>query len=418
MDLFLVHALLMLVYALIVLVQDIGGRHLRRFDVSTSYAFLLLITSAAHFVALSGLTDDPWFFRKYYSAELSGQAIFIFNLGSVLILEIMHLFIKEKDNPDSEGTDKLKIRFWPIFFASISIFILVNFLNPLIWSMGSVGSFFSLIVQGSILLLSFIAHSTRRNIVVALLYTLFLSVWALQYSYLRMAILIPWVAYLSGDIMASQSLYKVHNYSKWAIVLMILVFPPLFTFLGNKRAELYGGEKLSASVNWLYGNQEVEGQSVTSRLSIIPQVGSIIMLTRKNGYYNGETLEYFKYVFIPRFIWRDKPLIKQGQWFAVEIGNAYYNRRGIANNSVNMTVPGEFYLNFGWPGLVLGCLLFGWIIAMVWNATDYNSLYGWVFRFYLIFLGLFSLGADLQVIPTLVAYLILYKSLIWVSRVF
>ncbi|MBX2943816.1 MAG: hypothetical protein KF860_15870 [Cyclobacteriaceae bacterium] len=417
-DMFLVHVILMLAYAALILAQDIGGRNLKRFDVSTTYAFLLLITNVAHMVVLSGLSDDPWFFTKSYSEELSGKAIFVFNMGSVVILEALRFFIKIDNNLSPTQVRSLQLKFWPVFLISAGIFSLSNFINPLLWSVGSVGSFISLIVQGSILLLSFIAHSTKRNIIVVLLYTVFLSVWALQYSFLRMTILIPWVAYLSGDIIASGSLYKIHSYSKGVVILAFLIFPPLFTFLGNKRSDLYGKEKLSASVNLLSSNQELEGQSITSRLSIIPQVSNIILLTRKNGFYNGETLSYFKYVFIPRFIWPDKPLIRQGQWFAVEIGNAYYNKQGKANNSVNMTVPGEFYLNFGWTGLIMGCLLFGGVMATIWNVTDYNSLYGWVFRFYLIFLGLFSLGADLQVVPTLVAYVILYKALLFVGRFF
>lgn len=417
-DMYLIHVILMLAYATLILAQDIGGRNLKRFDVSTTYAFLLLITSAAHIMALSGLSDDLWFFTKSYSEELSGKAIFVFNLGSVVILESMRFFIKTDNSLRPTQASNLQLKFWPVFLISVTIFSLSNFVSPLLLAVGAVGSFVSIVVQGSILLLSFIAHSTKRNIFIVMLYTIFLSVWALQYSFLRMTILIPWVAYLSGDIIASRSLYKVHRYSIIAVILALLIFPSLFTFLGNKRTALYGKEKLSASVNLLSRDQELEGQSITSRLSIIPQLSNIILLTRKNGFYNGETLDYFKYVFIPRFIWPDKPLIRQGQWFAVEIGNAYYNKQGKANNSVNMTVPGEFYLNFGWPGLVMGCLLFGWVMAAIWNVTDYDSLYGWVFRFYLIFLGLFSLGADLQVIPTLVAYVILYKALLFVGRFF
>lgn len=415
-DVFLIHVILMFAYAVLTLVSDIGGRNLRRFDVSTTYAFLLLITSAAHIVALSGLSDDPWFFTKFYSEELSGNAIFIFNAGSIVILETMRFFIRSEDSLGSSQARNLKLKFWPIFLGSLTIFIASNYIGTFLGAIGSIGSFIAIIVQGSILLLSFIAHSTRKNVWVILLYTVFLSVWALQYSYLRMTILIPWVAYLSGDIIASRSLYRIHPYSKWMVVMALIVFPPLFTFLGNEREELYGKEKLSASVNALSLEQNVEGQSITSRLSIIPQMSNILLLTRKNGFYNGETLDYFKYVFVPRFIWPDKPLIRQGQWFAVEIGNAYYNKQGKANNSINMTVPGEFYLNFGWPGLVAGCFLFGWLMAAIWNATDYNTLFGWVFRFYLIFLGLFSLGADLQIIPTLVAYVILFKVFSFVGR--
>lgn len=404
----------MLLYSSSLLIEDLTGSRIKRFDVSTAYTFLLMITSLSHLIALFGLSDNPFYFTRFYSPFISNKAIFIFNLGSIITIETMRRFLKAEGYEYEHQLASEKFQFWLIFIISLSIFAVAQIFSQRLLSLGLFGSFIIWIVQGSVLLLSFLAHLKNRHVVIVLLYTLFLSVWALQYAYLRMEILIPWVAYLTGNILASRSIKGLHFYSKVIIVAGFIIFPPLFTFLGENREKLWGRDKLNLSVQALDQEQNIEGQTFMSRLSIIPQISHIIRLTEKNGYYEGKTLNYLGYVFIPRFIWPEKPLIRQGQWFALEIGNAYKDRQGRINNSINMTVPGEFYLNYGWAGLVFGCIVFGWLIAWIWKQTNYHSLYGWVFRFYLIFLGLFSLGADLQIVPTLIAYWVIYKLIIFI----
>jgi len=109
-------------------------------------------------------------------------------------------------------------------------------------------------------------------------------------------------------------------------------------------------------------------------------------------------------------LWPDKPLIQIGAWFALEIGIGSKTSLGTANNSINMTVAGELYLDFGWIGVILGSLLFGAFLAILWNSTRfYSSVYnitGTIFGGYLIILATGSY-ADLQVLVTLLStYLI------------
>jgi hypothetical protein len=409
-----VQAALMLGYALLVLTDDFKNLRLNRFDISTAYAALLVLTSVSHLIALFGWSNNPWFFRNSYSPELSAKAIFIFNIGSIFLMESMRRIIKTKDERDTSLLQK--ISFATVFIVSVTVFIISIYFKGFILSVGSFGSFFLTLLNGSILLLSFIAHYYRRNQLLVLLYTVFLSIWNLQYGYLRMEIVIPLIAYLGGDLLANRSLLKLHTYSKVLIVLALIIFPPLFTYLGENRSKLWGSQKLEVAIDALGEPVDEEGQTIMSRLSMIPQVSQIIMLTEKKGFYNGKTLSYLGYVFIPRFFWPEKPLIIQGQWFALEIGAAYKMKNGKANNSVNMTVPGEFYLNYGWLGVILGCAIFGLFIGWVWNQTDYQTILGWGFRFYLIFLGLFSLGADLQIVPTLIAYWLVYKVVMFLFK--
>ncbi|HEY3402081.1 MAG TPA: hypothetical protein VGK59_01775 [Ohtaekwangia sp.] len=409
--------LMMLSYSLLVLWADFRGFRLRRFDTSTAYAMLLSLTSISHVIALFGLSNNPWFLTNVYSAEMAGRAIFIFNVGSIVLMESMRTVIRTKIEKEENTLSSIihTSSFVKLFIVSIVVFIVSSNFKVFLLSFGSFGSFIMMMVNGSVLLLSYIANATRKHVAIVLGYTLFLSLWALQFSYLRMEIVIPVVAYLGGDLLANRSVRRLHILSKALIVGSLVIFPPLFTFLGENRSKMYGAKKLDATLEMFENPDSEEGQTVMSRMSVIPQLSKIIMLTEKKGFYNGYTLSYLGYVFIPRFLWPEKPLIMQGQWFALEIGAAYKKKDGRANNSVNMTVPGEFYLNFGWPGVLMGCALFGCFIGWIWNQTSYTTIFGWVFRFYFIFLGLFSLGADLQIVPKLISYLILYKLLVFIS---
>lgn len=406
-------AITMLAYCLFIIWTDFGKQEIKRFDISTAYSILLLMTSVSHITALFGWIESLWFFRSSYPPAISGKAIFIFNLGSVLLMESMRVVIKRDHLLKGALIILKKFSFEKVLVISVCTFLVSIYFKGFLQGIGAFGSFFLAMINGTVLLLSFISNYQGKNRLIALTYAIMLSVWYLQYGYLRMEIVIPLIAYLAGDLLAAGSLLRIHFFSKALIVFSLLVFPSLFTFLGSNRSELWGAQKLDMAIDNLDAGADPEGQTIMSRLSIIPQISKIIKLTESKGFYEGQTLNYLGYVFIPRFIWPDKPKIKQGQWFALEIGAAYKRKDGRINNSVNMTVPGEFYLNFGWMGLGLGCILFGLTMGWIWNQTNYENVYGWVIRFYLLFLGLFSLGADLQIIPTVFAYLITYKLLLF-----
>ena len=128
----------------------------------------------------------------------------------------------------------------------------------------------------------------------------------------------------------------------------------------------------------------------------------------------GLSRQYIGYAFIPRFIWPEKPIIAKGAWYAWRIGQANITPTGAYTNSVNMTVAGELYLNFGWLGVLLGCLSFGIALGTFWARTgfwvDESNTLGSAFGFYLLWIGL-GLAADLQIIVTLVATYLLFVAI-------
>jgi len=101
------------------------------------------------------------------------------------------------------------------------------------------------------------------------------------------------------------------------------------------------------------------------------QLSQIARIADEEGYYYGTTLEYLSYAFIPRLIWPEKPLITPGQWFAEKIGHGSRLSDTSFSNSINMSVAGEFYLNFGWLGAIGGLLLLSLLYSLIWEATDF-----------------------------------------------
>jgi hypothetical protein len=156
------------------------------------------------------------------------------------------------------------------------------------------------------------------------------------------------------------------------------------------------------------GMADYQDQTVLSRLTTINQLSQVGRLVQDQGYLHGETLDYLSYAFIPRFLWPDKPIIQKGAWFAFQIGLANVDSHGVIHNSINMTIPGELYLNYGWGGVWIGLTILGVLISALWRTTMFwskpkNTL-GSAFAFYLVWPWIgFSLGADLQILVTLIA---------------
>jgi hypothetical protein len=80
-------------------------------------------------------------------------------------------------------------------------------------------------------------------------------------------------------------------------------------------------------------------------------------------YQYGRTLGLFFVAFIPRLLWPDKPEIHIGQW----VTDVYGSGPEVVGTSTGPTQVGEFYFNFGWPGVVLGMLLLGVLLRFTFE---------------------------------------------------
>jgi len=88
--------------------------------------------------------------------------------------------------------------------------------------------------------------------------------------------------------------------------------------------------------------------------------------------------------FIPRGLWPGKPPLSIGGWYAMEV----LGWTGDGRSEAAVTLPGDFYLNFGLIGVAAGMLLFGFMARLLYAyfvlRLDYPV---GLFLFVPIFLG-------------------------------
>ena len=96
-------------------------------------------------------------------------------------------------------------------------------------------------------------------------------------------------------------------------------------------------------------------QATTSRLDALGVVSVIVRDTPERvPFQGGWTLTHIPTSFIPRIIWPDKPAMAIGQWITDQYGSG----PDIESNTGSSWI-GEFWLNFGYPGVIIGMGVIG-----------------------------------------------------------
>lgn len=246
---------------------------------------------------------------------------------------------------------------------------------------------------------------------------------ALLFEYLRADIVSPLVAFTLGSLLGSRSLRPLRSATFVPMYVAAAAFVMYFAAFGRTRTMAPTGlerlTELREQQEYLIEQRVSTQQTLLSRLSTINQLTQVVRVVEEDGFLHGSTLDYLGVAFIPRALWPEKPTIAKGAWFALRIGQANVMPDGEIVNSINMTIPGELYLNFGWTGVFLGLLLFGAVIAILWSRTDFwrdsRNVLGSAYGYYLLWIWLgFSLGADLQILVTLIAMYLVFAAVgIW-----
>lgn len=295
----------------------------------------------------------------------------------------------------------------------IAVLAIAGRIFKIIPSLGTIEGFIYLLPHGIIFFLARLGAQKNgsKYIKIALFIVVLETIRALLFDYLRMHIVLPSVAFMLGYLIGKGSVRSLLTLQLVPLYGIILIFFSFFTFLGQNRQHFGSGFQRIAQFGEMYEQEEGQEQTLLLRMSNFNQLSQVVRVVEEDGFYQGETLSYLTFAFIPRFIWPDKPLIQMGAWFAHRIGRGYIDKNGRYRNAINMTIPGEFYLNFGWVGMFIGCFLFGKIIKLIWNTTNFwsapNNALGSFFTFYMLYLGLFNLGANLSILVTLIAMYLL-----------
>lgn len=252
--------------------------------------------------------------------------------------------------------------------------------------------------------------------------TFILSINGFFFDYLRMSTIAPGIAFLIAVFFGKEKVSALFKKTLFPVYGLLFVAVTIFPFIGQIRNSASGYEKIFSVVDKFNESGEEfmtpdlyaeEDESFEARVSIINQTSQIVKLVKEDGYYKGSSLAYLTYAFIPRFLWKDKPIIAQGVWFALAIGQAYVHADGRANNSVNMTSAGELYLNFGLAGVAIGMFMIGYLCAYMWQVSGFSesseNVLGAMFGLYLFYLATSTFGIDLQFLVTLLSYFCMFQ---------
>jgi len=252
------------------------------------------------------------------------------------------------------------------------------------------------------------ARRLRGAAVLAFIVATAEAVRALFLAYLRTDIVSPFIALALGALLGARSLRPLRSRLFVPLYVFAGIFIVYFGAFAQARATSGGLERLQqvAEATPNTPHDAAQRPGFWSRLTNFNQLSQVGRVADEDGFLHGETLRYLEFVFVPRFLWPDKPIIQKGGWFAWRIGQAWVRADGRYSNSINMTVPGELYLNYGWSGLIVGCAVFGAFVALLWSRTAFWSPRGGAvaagFGYYLFWTSL-TLAADLQSVVTLIA---------------
>lgn len=256
-----------------------------------------------------------------------------------------------------------------------------------------------------------------------------MTIMALMFSYLRANMILPILMYLAGALVGQKSIRFLLKPIPLALVMLLFIFNTYFVYFGEQRGQMsIGLERLSQLSDFSDSSQpadfsfdkEEPKEGAFVRMGNLAQVSNIPLLRNASDYEQGYTLGLLVAALVPRFLWPDKPPIALGAWYALAIGVGYQHDDGRINNSINMTPFGHLYLEMGWLGLILGSFGIGLFINWIWSFVPFSSepynLAATILAGYLFQLCFSGIGADLQIIITLLATFLLFYAIFFILK--
>ncbi len=394
------------------------NRNKRIFEPLTVFYVSGIIASAGNAIVIGQRGAEKTKMNAYMIARYLPDATFIWAIGISCIF-IGYDFFSTRSFPSLrlDVSRQLAIKmFGYILFISIFVFDIIYLLSFL----GSISKLLYLLGTIGILFYARLWAVTDDRKFMTFGFTLLIiqTYSAFQTSYLRSELLLPTVVMFAGYFAGKGNVKALLSYRILPFVLIFSVFIASFGTLGKYRArfsdvfeEEYAKSNNAVTVSNNLEDEEDNQGSFMERSAIVAQLTNCVKLTKDKGFYGGTVSAAVAYALIPRFLWPEKPLVQIGSWFAVEIGTATVTN-GRANNSINMTIMGELYLDFGWLGVIIGCVLFGGVVRMLWNSVEFEAssynIIGVLFGGYVL-LNSFGIGADLQLLVTYTStYLMLF----------
>ena len=320
---------------------------------------------------------DFWDYRYGYAitsfASLLGQTIFFWGYESVK---------KSVYFPRVKITERALSRLFIVMFPLLVLiwigrFVLLStgsyyhiyrtdyqFTSPFFSVFSQLGGY-GLIIVGALFLIAFSEERKRQKNSKFIIATTVLILECLWYGFagarepLAMTILVPVFAYLfiKGKI------------PKKILAVLILAGLPLFAILGEYRytaSTYYTVSEINYSKTipaFLDARKRINDQDVFANLIDRfydgKNLGYLLMhYSNDYDYEFGAMYKNIPFVFIPRFIYIDKPV------FTTALGNWY---QLVAGGSTPITLWGESYINFSWFGIIL----ISYLLGLAMKGYDY-----------------------------------------------
>ncbi len=125
------------------------------------------------------------------------------------------------------------------------------------------------------------------------------------------------------------------------------------------------------------------------RLDMLTSFGLVLFLGHRASLLQGRERWWMVpyYPFIPRIVWKSKPVLNKGARFSVAVGST-------RTSSMAITYPGDLYAVYGLPGILAGMFLLGvvsqWLANTITGTLDKRHL----FVYAAIFLSFSHLETD------------------------
>ena len=181
------------------------------------------------------------------------------------------------------------------------------------------------------------------------------------FSLSRFSVVIPIIIYLIiRHYLCAKSYWRIIM----AVFIILLAIMPLMNFYRNAQNSLRPYPNIAN--NQIEVKYSAIGQFVAdSSLSRIDQSRILTAVFQKteNFLYGKSLLNFFISLGPPRFLWKDKPVIAGGNEFGRQYGILATDD---FKNSVGPTVIGDWYMNFGLAGIILGMFLMGIIFKTIY----------------------------------------------------
>jgi hypothetical protein len=154
---------------------------------------------------------------------------------------------------------------------------------------------------------------------------------------------------------------------KWSVVPVMIALLVFFSWWGSMRhrsmADIVGG-KTNLQKHYEMSATKTYFKAVAEPFAVACIVMDIFPTVEP--YRHGRTLLVTLLGFIPRAVWPDKP-IGMGKEITKYTDGIFYNSRH--GHSLTITFLGDFYVNGGWFGIVLGGTIFGFLCRIVATYT-------------------------------------------------